>query len=113
MSAPLLLPAQSPALSFVLVASFVIATAVRTLNDTTTAIKMRMFVRKTALHSVSPFLRSDALVSLGACMSGMVFQTMLGNPVDLGTMAPFAMGIPLLCAWAGFQRWSTPSRANA
>ena len=42
--------------------------------------------------------------------SGMVFAVVLGNPVEIRSIAPFAMGIPLLCALAGLQRWRAASR---
>ncbi|MDP3230917.1 MAG: carotenoid biosynthesis protein [Acidovorax sp.] len=73
----------------------------------------RMSVRKMALQPLSPFLRRHALVPLCIYASGMVFQMILGNPVEIRSIAPFAMGIPLLCALAGFQRWSAPAKANA
>ena len=61
----------------------------------------------------SPFLRRHALVPLAIYATGMVFQMVLGNPVEIRSIAPFAMGIPLLCALAGFQRWRTPGGAAA
>ncbi|RYF64173.1 MAG: carotenoid biosynthesis protein, partial [Comamonadaceae bacterium] len=73
----------------------------------------RMSVRKLALRPTSPFLRRHALVPLAIYASGMVFQMILGNPVEIRSIAPFAMGIPLLCALAGFQRWqATPAGAT-
>jgi len=73
----------------------------------------RMSVRKLALRPASPFLRRHALVPLAIYASGMVFQMILGNPVEIRSIAPFAMGIPLLCALAGFQRWRTTTETPA
>ena len=70
----------------------------------------RMSVRRRALKSVSPFLPQHAMVPLAIYASGMVFQMLLGNPVEIRSIAPFAMGIPLLCALAGLQRWRAASR---
>ena len=72
----------------------------------------RMSVRRLALQTASPFLRSHALVPLAIYASGMVFQMILGNPVEIRSIAPFAMGIPLLCALAGFRRWAAPAEAT-
>lgn len=49
--------------------------------------------------------RRHALVPLGLYGCGMVFQMLYGTPVEIRSIAPFAMGIPLLCALAGLQRW--------
>ncbi|BEP95999.1 carotenoid biosynthesis protein [Acidovorax sp. sif1233] len=73
----------------------------------------RMSVRKLALRPTSPFLRRHALVPLAIYASGMVFQMILGNPVEIRSIAPFAMGIPLLCALAGFQRWRATTETAA
>ena len=68
----------------------------------------RLSVRGKALRPTSPFQRRHALVPLAIYGSGMVFQMVLGNPVEIRSIAPFAMGIPLLSAVAGFQRWRSP-----
>lgn len=73
----------------------------------------RMSARHLRLQAVSPFLRRHALVPLAIYASGMVFQMIQGNPVEIRSIAPFAMGIPLLCALAGFQRWRAPGEAAA
>jgi uncharacterized membrane protein len=73
----------------------------------------RMSVRKLALQPSSPYSRHHALVPLALYGSNMVFQMMFGNPVEVRSIAPFAMGIPLLCALAGYQRWSAPAKASA
>ncbi len=72
----------------------------------------RMSVRKLALQPSRPFLRHHALIPLTLYGSNMVFQMMFGNPVEVRSIAPFAMGIPLLCALAGYQRWAAPAKAG-
>lgn len=49
------------------------------------------------------------LLPLGLYASGMVFQLLWGDPVETRAIAPFAMGIPLLAALAGFWRWRRES----
>ena len=70
----------------------------------------RISVRQRPLQLASPFLRRHAMVPLAIYAAGMVFQMILGNPVEIRTIAAFAMGIPLLCALAGFQRWRAPGK---
>ena len=70
----------------------------------------RISVRQRPLRPTSPFLRRHAMVPLSIYAAGMVFQMILGNPVENRTIAAFAMGIPLLCALAGFQRWRAPGK---
>ena len=70
----------------------------------------RMSVRQRKLQPVRPFLRRHAMVLPAIYAAGMVFQVLLGNPVEIWTIAAFAMGIPLLCALAGFQRWRAPGK---
>jgi putative membrane protein len=74
----------------------------------------RLSVRTQALQPAASFQRRHVMVPLAIYASGMVFQMLLGNPVEIRSIAPFAMGIPLLCALAGLQRWSSSSgRAGA
>lgn len=62
---------------------------------------------------MQPFLQHHVLAPVAIYASGMVFQMFLGNPVEIRSIAPFAMGIPLLCALAGFQRWRAHGEAMA
>lgn len=50
------------------------------------------------------------LLPLGIYGSGMLFQMVWGFPVETRAIAPFAMGIPLLCALAGYWRWRRPAQ---
>lgn len=65
----------------------------------------RLSVRRVLPLPAGPFTRGHALVPLAIYASSMVFQMLRGSPVETRTIALFAMGIPLLCALAGFQRW--------
>lgn len=47
----------------------------------------------------------DMAVPLTVYGGSMVFQMFAGTPVETRTIAFFAMGIPLLCAVCGLQRW--------
>jgi uncharacterized membrane protein len=70
----------------------------------------RLSVRKLTPKPSTPFLRRDALVPLALYASNMGFQMVLGSPVETRVIAPFAMGIPLLCALAGYRRWTLPNK---
>lgn len=65
----------------------------------------RLSSRGPAGRVAGAFTARHALVPLGMYASGMVFQMIYGHPVEIRSIAPFAMGIPLVCAWAGLQRW--------
>lgn len=74
----------------------------------------RWSVRRSPPEPVAPFLRRDALVPVAIYATGMVFQIFLGDPPETRVIAVFAMGIPLMCALAGFQRWrSLPQPPSA
>jgi uncharacterized membrane protein len=65
----------------------------------------RLWVRRAALALPTPAARRAALVPLVIYASGMVFQMLLGYPVETRAIAVFAMGIPLLCALHGWLQW--------
>lgn len=65
----------------------------------------RLSTRGPAARVPGTFTARHALLPLGIYASGMVFQMIYGHPVEIRSIAPFAMGIPLVCAWAGLQRW--------
>ena len=67
----------------------------------------RLSVRKLVLRPMADYAPSDALLPLGLYAGNMVFQMCLGSPVETRTIAAFAMGIPLLCALAGWKLWKT------
>lgn len=49
--------------------------------------------------------KRDLAVPLGIYGGSMVFQMVNGTPVETRSIAFFAMGIPLLCALAGWRQW--------
>jgi putative membrane protein len=57
-----------------------------------------------AAGTVLPTLR-HVFVPLGVYAGLMVFQVLLGHPVEARTIALFAMGFPLLAATIGLLRW--------
>ena len=52
------------------------------------------------------FSKQEALLPMGLYASGMIFQLLLGYPVEIRSMTVFVMGIPLLCAFAGWWQWT-------
>jgi uncharacterized membrane protein len=44
---------------------------------------------------------------------GLVFQVLLGHPVEVRAIAFFAMGLPVLVAWAAWWQWSHPAEKAA
>jgi putative membrane protein len=54
--------------------------------------------------TVLPTMR-HVFVPLGVYAGLMVFQVLLGYPVEARTIALFAMGFPLLAATIGLMRW--------
>jgi putative membrane protein len=70
----------------------------------------RRSVRHLPLAFASPVLRRDAAVPLAMYGTGIAFQMVLGDPPETRAIAPFAMGIPLLCAIAGLLRWTPPTQ---
>jgi putative membrane protein len=65
----------------------------------------RLLARRAAPPRAIAFGRRHALVPLGIYAGSMVFQVFMGTPIETRSVAVFAMGIPLLGALAGFQRW--------
>ena len=64
----------------------------------------RRLARVRPAAAVPPAAR-HVLVPLGVYAGLMVFQVLLGYPVEARTIALFAMGFPLLAAVAGLLRW--------
>ena len=65
----------------------------------------RWSVRKAPPTPGPGFALRHAAVPLALYGFALVFQVLRGTPVEIRSIAPFAMGIPLLCAAAGLQRW--------
>ncbi len=71
----------------------------------------RSLLRRSPSLPLSHFSKWHALLPLGLYASNMVFQMCLGDPVETRTIAAFAMGIPVLCALAGWRNWQ-PVQSN-
>jgi len=65
----------------------------------------RLSLRRWPPAPKSEFTRFDMAMPLIVYGGSMLFQMCAGTPVETRTIAFFAMGIPLLCAVAGLQRW--------
>lgn len=72
----------------------------------------RLTLRHTPPLPWSPVSRRHALVPVLMYAGFMVFQMCVSHPMELRTIAFFAMGMPILCALAGWQQW-LPSRKDA
>lgn len=59
-----------------------------------------------------PFTKWHALVPWGIYAGSMLFQIFNGEPVETRSIAALAMGLPLLCALAGWRQWSMPAPAG-
>ena len=68
-------------------------------------ISFHLSVRKPGLTLQSGFTKWHALLPFSIYGFSIVFQMLNGHPVETRTVAVFAMGIPLLCALAGWARW--------
>ncbi len=56
--------------------------------------------------------RLAALLPLGIYGSGLVFQMLLGQPIETRAVAFFAMGIPLFIAAVAWWQWSQPTNGG-
>ena len=53
------------------------------------------------------------LVPILIYASGLVFQVLLGHPIEVRAIAFFAMGLPVVVAWAVWRQWSHPHQRAA
>jgi uncharacterized membrane protein len=65
----------------------------------------RLWTRNVVLPQRSPHASKAALVPVLMYSASMGFQVMFGMPVETRSIAAFAMGIPVLCALAGWWQW--------
>jgi len=61
----------------------------------------------------APVAPRDIAVPLAIYAGNLLFQALLGVPVETRAIAIFAMGIPLLAALCGWSRWKTTPAALA
>jgi uncharacterized membrane protein len=66
----------------------------------------QLSTRQQDLKLGTGFAKSHVLLPISIYAFSMVFQMCVSVPVELRTIAVFAMGIPLLCALAGWRRWA-------
>lgn len=62
--------------------------------------------------AAAPVARGYVAMPMLIYGGGIVFQVCVGEPVETRTIAVFAMGIPLLCAWCGWMRWQQTPAAS-
>jgi uncharacterized membrane protein len=67
----------------------------------------RLVVRKLPVLPATGFSRRHALMPVLIYAGLMAFQIVAGFPVETRSIAVFAMGIPVLCALAGWRHWRT------
>lgn len=72
----------------------------------------RLVVRKLPVRPTTSFSRRHALVPVLIYAGLMAFQIVAGFPVETRSVAVFAMGIPVLCALAGWRHWKTHDATN-
>jgi len=65
----------------------------------------RLTIRGTTPKPWSRVTRRHALLPIALYAGFMVFQMAVSEPMELRTIAFFAMGMPILCALAGFRHW--------
>lgn len=70
----------------------------------------RIWLRGRVPHAAEGFMRRHAALPLLLYGGLMAYQMALGHPVETRTVAAFAMGIPLLCAVAGWREWTWAGR---
>jgi uncharacterized membrane protein len=74
----------------------------------------RLSLGKRPAVAALPVSRPHVLVPLCIYGGNMVFQICLGSPVETRTVALFAMGLPLLAALCGWERWNAePQNASS
>ncbi|KQW00290.1 carotenoid biosynthesis protein [Rhizobacter sp. Root1221] len=73
----------------------------------------RATVRKLPPVPAARVSRRHALIPIGIYGGEMVFQVFFGYPVEVRSLAVFAMGIPVLCALAGWQHWRMDAKVAA
>ncbi|MCU0648396.1 MAG: carotenoid biosynthesis protein [Gemmatimonadaceae bacterium] len=72
----------------------------------------RAMVRRVAPVPVTRVTRRDAMLPVLTYAGFMLFQVMLGHPIETRSIAAFAMGIPVLAAVAGWRQWRVAGAAT-
>lgn len=71
----------------------------------------RLLQRRQPPSAAAPVGKWHIMVPLAVYAGSMVFQMANGFPVETRSIAAFAMGIPLLCALAGWHQWKVQPAA--
>ena len=66
----------------------------------------RFLVRKVEVEPVATVTRLSAMLPVLGYLTFLVFFVVEGDPSETKSIAFFAMGIPVIAAVAGFQRWA-------
>lgn len=69
----------------------------------------RLSLRRQPPAARAPVAPADIAVPLAIYGGSLLFQALLGVPVETRAIAVFAMGIPLLAALCGWSRWRQPA----
>lgn len=69
----------------------------------------RLTLRRQSPVAAAPVAPRDIAVPLAIYGGSLLFQALLGVPVETRAIAVFAMGIPLLAALCGWSRWRQPA----
>ncbi|MCU6432720.1 carotenoid biosynthesis protein [Undibacterium sp. Jales W-56] len=69
-------------------------------------LSFRLSTQDLQMQVGNTYSKRDALLPMGLYASAMVFQLLVGYPVEIRSMTVFVMGIPLLCAWAAWRQWN-------
>lgn len=73
----------------------------------------RLTLRRQPPVAAAPLAAADIGVPLAVYGGSLLFQAVLGVPVETRAIAVFAMGIPLLAALCGWSRWRQPGLRQA
>lgn len=73
----------------------------------------RLGLKRSPPAPAAPIAARDVAVPLAIYAGNLLFQALLGVPVETRAIAIFAMGIPLLAAVCGWSRWKAAPAAPA
>jgi uncharacterized membrane protein len=75
-------------------------------------VTFRLWMRELPAPAVTSATKRAALVPFAIYGGSMLFQIFFGLPVETRSIAAFAMGIPLICAFAGWLQWKAGAAAG-
>jgi uncharacterized membrane protein len=71
----------------------------------------RLSLKRWPSAATAPVAARDVSVPLAIYGGNLLFQALLGVPIETRAIAVFAMGIPLLAALCGWSRWRSAAGA--